>query len=254
MIFLSDFYKKNKNRKTKNGFTDEKLNKKNKKSESIFKISFVIVLLAVLFFGGKALIAYSKHEIRKSEEVESTKVVVPDIIGLDVDNAKEILNTLDINTQEQYSDNDFFDIDAVIKMSIDPGTTLEKGSTIMLYVCQKPHMEKASVSDTSGINIEGLPIRKNEVIVKNGSIDGTDLVLTLNNDSDQIIDSMKFTSGYVDGTGDKFLNKSSLHLNLNIEPFKDFKIRQKIKNPNISSITVEKIDLIKKDQGNEEGE
>lgn len=243
------FGPKKKRRTPKNGFTDESLNKETPKGEIVFKISFFISVIAILFFGGKALIGYTKSEIKKNENVETNLVVVPDVIGLDIDNAKEFLSALKINTQIQYSDNEFFDIDAVIKMSLDPGTQIEKGSTIILYVAKKDNIKKVEAGKHYFDNIftEKLPVRKNEIIVKNIYIKDNYAIFVLNNDSEKALHSMKFTVGYIDENGEKFLNKPSLHIGLQVEPFRDFKIKQVLKNPKIKGITIEKIDTIKQE-------
>lgn len=246
--------KKRDQKRAKNGFTDESLNKKAPLGERLFRLSFLIAIVAILFVSVKFLISYTKDEIQKNENTETNLVVIPDIIGLDVDNAKEILSLLDIKTQIEYSENDFFDLDAVLKMSVDPGAYIEKGSTIVLYLCKKSDIDivKNPNEYFKDIYVEELPIRKNGIIVKNIFIEKGNIVFVLNNDSEDVVQSLKLTSGYIDATGDKFLNKPSLHLNINIEPYKDFKVKQVLKNPKIKGLTIEKLDVLRKPMVKEE--
>lgn len=243
-------FKNRDKKRVKDGFTDEKLNiPENNKSDSFFKISLLIIICTVIFFCVKLIITYSKNEINKHENMQSNLIMIPNIIGLDIDNAKEILNSLSIKNQIEYSKNDFFDIDSVMKMSLDPGTKIEKGSTIILYVCKnnaiKP-VEKGS-NYFKDLYTEDMPVRKNEIIVKNIYVEDNELIAVLNNDSDKILESLRFTVGYVNQEGTKFLNKPSMHININIKPYEDFKIKQKLKNPSIKGITIEKIDTFKKE-------
>lgn len=243
-----------KKRRLKGEFTDDSLNKKTDLGEKIFKLSFFIAIIAILFFSGKAIVGYTRNEIKKSENIDTGLVSVPNIIGLDIENAKEMLSQIDIKTQIQYSDNDFFDIDAVMKMSVDPGKIIERGSTVIVYVAKKDNIEavKSGSHYYKDIYTEELPVRKNQVVVKKIFVEDNQAVFIMNNDSNSTLNAIKLTVGYIDASGDKFLNKPTIVNDINVEPFKDFKIKQTLKNPKIKGLTIETIETVKEKQAEKE--
>lgn len=228
----------------KSGFADPSKNKENKFSQKILALSLLILLLFGVFMITKTVVKYAKKEISKEQTVEANLVSIPDLNGIDVESANEILHSLGIKTQIRQSYNDFFDIDAVIKMSVDPGNLIKKGSTIILYVCKPDNIEAVQPGSHyfDNVYIENVPIRKNGISVDKIEFNDNIMVVTLTNKTNSNISSLLFTVGYIDSIGDKFLNKSSIHLGLNIKPHESFTLQQKTKNPKIKGVSVEKID------------
>lgn len=92
------------------------------------------------FADTQAAAASVSTEAEQTEQpVEETayyaeKVILPDVVGNKYTEARETLSDLGINTEVAYEESDSVAEGYVIRQSIDPGKTLARGKTLLLYV------------------------------------------------------------------------------------------------------------------------
>ncbi len=92
------------------------------------------------FADTQAAAASVSAETEQTEQpVEETayyaeKVILPDVVGNKYTEARETLSDLGINTEVAYEESDSVAEGYVIRQSIDPGKTLARGKTLLLYV------------------------------------------------------------------------------------------------------------------------
>lgn len=119
-------------------------------------ICIIIIVLALKIFGGSGNSGNQEGPIHTTEQTESTVSVeyvnMPDVKGINVEDAKKALITLGLMPEVVYEESDTIDADVVISAGADEGTPLEVGSKVTLTV--SAGSKGIEVPDVSGLTYE----------------------------------------------------------------------------------------------------
>ncbi len=97
-------------------------------------IIVIIIILAVKLFENNNLPGNEGPIIGEESSGESDTVEMPNVKGMNLEDAKNTLNSLGILPEVEYQESDTIDEGLVISTSINVGEAVEKGSTVTLYV------------------------------------------------------------------------------------------------------------------------
>ena len=117
-------------------------------------ICIIIIVLALKIFGVFGNSNEKGSPIQTEQESTDTQDVVeyvemPDITGVNVEDAKKTLTALGLIPEVNYEDSDTIDEDVVIRADVSEGTTLAVGSKVVLTV--SAGTKSVEVPDTTGL-------------------------------------------------------------------------------------------------------
>lgn len=118
-------------------------------------ICVIIIFLAVKIFGNMQNESDSPSSpIVTDEETSSvvTQVEMPDVQGINVEDARKALTALGLLPDIQYEESDTIDAETVISANVEAGTKLDAGSTVTLIV--STGSEGIEVPEVSGLSFE----------------------------------------------------------------------------------------------------
>ncbi len=101
-------------------------------------ICIIIIVLALKIFGGFGSQGQIESPIDTSGEMSSSEMVeyeaMPEVKGINVEDAKKTLHSLGFTTEVIYQESDAIDKDVVIQANVEKGTMLAVGSQVILTV------------------------------------------------------------------------------------------------------------------------
>lgn len=99
-------------------------------------ICIIILILAVRIFGNRDEVKEPNSPIIASEEPteEASYVNMPNVTGMNVEDARNSLTSLGIYTEVAYEESDAIDEGVVISANVSEGTSIQTGSTVTLTV------------------------------------------------------------------------------------------------------------------------
>lgn len=211
---------------------------------SLFVAIPVIFILVILAIFKEPIKEYIK-EVQNDTVIDSKFVMMPDVTGYSEDVALELLKREGIKWHIEYMYNKYFDNGTVIKCSVDADNPVERGATIKVYICKDEALSDVPKGKDYFKNIElpTCPISKNSIILTNVELDDVYLNLTFKNNSSKKIIKMKYTLGYTDITGTKFVNRSFLVENLEALPGDIITNRIELTNSQTAKVSLEYIEF-----------
>ncbi len=119
-------------------------------------ICLIIIVLALKIFGGFGNNSHMESPINPSEEMNTSEEVeyreMPDVKGINVEDAKKTLHALGFKTQIIYQESETIDKDVVIKADVEKETKLPVGSQVILTVSAGPKLTE--IPDVSNRTLE----------------------------------------------------------------------------------------------------
>ncbi|MBO4981423.1 MAG: Stk1 family PASTA domain-containing Ser/Thr kinase [Lachnospiraceae bacterium] len=116
-------------------------------------IVIIIVILAIKLIGGRSESQVPDSPIITGEEqTENTYVDMPNIIGINVDDARNSLASLGIWAEVVYEESETIDEGLVISAGVSAGTKIEMGSTVTLNV--SAGVKGVEVPEVTGLTFE----------------------------------------------------------------------------------------------------
>ncbi len=97
-------------------------------------IIVIIIVLAVKLFESNGSQGNEGPIIGEESSGEAETVDMPNVKGMNLEDAKNTLNSLGIHAEVEYQESDTIDEGLVISTSVNAGETVETGSTVILYV------------------------------------------------------------------------------------------------------------------------
>lgn len=118
-------------------------------------ICVIIIVLAVKIFSGMGN-EERQSPIRTDEETSSTSeieyVPMPDVEGINIEDAKKTLISLGLAADITYEESEMIDEDVVIRTDVEPGESVQVGSTILVTV--SAGMQGVEVPGVSGLTYD----------------------------------------------------------------------------------------------------
>ena len=208
-------------------------------------IGIPITCFLILFAIFKNPFFKAIEEIKNNTYIDSEYVMMPAITGYEEKEAIEILKKHNLKTEIEYMYNKYFDNGTVIKCSVDADNPVIKGSTIKVYICKDENLEEVPKGENyfADIRLPDCPISKNSIILTSVKLNDVYLTLNFKNNSSKTISSIRYTLGYSDYAGIKFVNRSYTIEDLNLQPQETISDKIELTNSKINGITLEYIEF-----------
>jgi serine/threonine-protein kinase len=97
-------------------------------------ILIIIIILAVKLLGGNGSGSGDGPILSEESSGEADTVVMPDVTGMNLEDAKNTLSGLGLLTSVEYEESDTIDEGVVIRTDVEIGDDVEQGSTVTLVV------------------------------------------------------------------------------------------------------------------------
>ena len=218
---------------------DKKPLNPNIKAFLVFSIPIFCLLIVVVSM--KDYLIEQINRVIDDTYIESNLVMMPDVTGMEKEQALETLKNLGIRTETEYMYNQYFDHNTIIKCSVDPDNPVEKGSTIRVYICKDPNVTEIPKNEDffKDIYLPQCPISKNAIVLTSVKLNDVYLTINFKNNSSKRITTLKYTLGFYDEAGNKLVNRTYTIENLTLNPQEGISDKIELKNANIKEITFE---------------
>ena len=97
-------------------------------------IAAILIGLLIIFLAASRLGLFGNDTTSASSESATTETVMPAVIGKDIDTARQALTDLGVTTEVTYSESSEYDEGIVMASSVDEGTAIESGQSVVLTV------------------------------------------------------------------------------------------------------------------------
>ena len=203
------------------------------------KVLIGIIVLAVVssIFLLKNTINDYVETVKSDNGMQADERVMVNIIGFDIDSAKQELKNNEINfTIVPIVDN--YNIPGnVVKCDREVGEYININDTIKVYVCDNGILE---TDIDHKVDTEDTPFTKNNIDVLGFSTTGNDFNIIIQNNNEVVIDSIAYTITYIDKNGNKIGDKTFKEFDIIIQPGEKYVLTNSIKNNDAYSLKINK--------------
>lgn len=203
------------------------------------KVLIGIIVLAVVssIFLLKNTINDYIETVKSDNGMQADERVMVNIIGFDIDSAKQELKNNEINfTIVPIVDN--YNIPGnVVKCDREVGEYININDTIKVYVCDNGILE---TDIDHKVDTEETPFTKNNIDVLGFSTTGNDFNIIIQNNNEVVIDSIAYTITYIDKNGNKIGDKTFKEFDIIIQPGEKYVLTNSIKNNDAYSLKINK--------------
>lgn len=203
------------------------------------KVLIGIIVLAVVsfIFLLKNTINDYVETVKSDNGMQADERVMVNIIGFDIDSAKQELKNNEINfTIVPIVDN--YNIPGnVVKCDREVGEYININDTIKVYVCDNGILE---TDIDHKVDTEETPFTKNNIDVLGFSTTGNDFNIIIQNNNEVVIDSIAYTITYIDKNGNKIGDKTFKEFDIIIQPGEKYVLTNSIKNNDAYSLKINK--------------
>ena len=203
------------------------------------KVLIGIIVLAVVssIFLLKNTINDYVETVKSDNGMQADQRVMVNIIGFDIDSAKQELKNNEINfTIVPIVDN--YNIPGnVVKCDREVGEYININDTIKVYVCDNGILE---TDIDHKVDTEETPFTKNNIAVLGFSTTGNDFNIIIQNNNEVVIDSIAYTITYIDKNGNKIGDKTFKEFDIIIQPGEKYVLTNSIKNNDAYSLKINK--------------